>query len=583
MLFKHKRSIAALCVMGMITSTAFAGEGTVYYDASIKAPSLGNYQFNVETHEIPSHEYLPIVSKDYFPVTTAQFQTEVDNTAPSATYEAKALTKVDVVFAFGDMSQAKTMQDNIPNFESKLNVASNNIDAYVQKVETGSVDLKNAFQWNTDVSSRIGSISINDTGNQVNMYGNEDYAGKNAIWIEQKDSKKQIFSFDYSLSFGDSFSAAGVLINIGNTGSQLKGYAIVFGNTRGTFNSGGSVYEVSYDIGKNNGQFDGNKLIKTLNISNSGSLTIEFNKSYIKISGSGIVDGKAVTINCDSQYGSGFGFFSEHYSHGCNDIGAFNLTNMSLQIDTSKSLGEAISDVAWRDNSIRFIVYGEDKLQDWLADTSGTEYQSTITKLLNSNAYLIPLGTAANANALNKLVNSISSTSESKGKFFYNSPILTALDNANNYIIELVRNKEKSTQWILVNTPTSWKTLYNDQEHDLPLNFGEHDGSEYGDTSDKVLASTWGVPFTQYYKDDKILAEKWRFRHNYTYYDNYTQQETFHDVWLSDPVDIFPEPGLYRINYKRKDNPFYSDISFSNPFDEYRYWSTDYDPVVQGE
>ena len=53
------------------------GESTVYYESSIKAPSIGNYEFEVETHEVPSHEWLPIVSKDYFPSTTAQFITNL--------------------------------------------------------------------------------------------------------------------------------------------------------------------------------------------------------------------------------------------------------------------------------------------------------------------------------------------------------------------------------------------------------------------------------------------------------------------------------------------------------------------------
>lgn len=582
MLFKYKRSIAALCVMGMITSTAFAGEGTVYYDASIKAPSLGNYQFNVETHEIPSHEYLPIVSKDYFPVTTAQFQTEVDNTAPSATYEAKALTKVDVVFAFGDMSQAQTMQDNIPNFEAMLNAAGNNIDAYVQKIETvsGGFDIDNVdaqtildtwTKWPANNQFTVEGTQLRSNGaNQGFTLDEECQATK---LVMEADLKAHSLSLDHACGFVVNWnmdSDTAIFVASGNTATlvcHVTGVSNMWGKYMGPLcnTSGGSSSGNGFTItviGRS----------EHLNENRYRHTKFELNgNNYTLWDDSNVITG---TIPVNSSGVNGV---------YCSCTGWINNIQISYETKVIKSLGESITDVAWRDNSVRFIVYGEDKLQDWMKTHDNSEYQYTVTKLLNSGAYLLPLGTVDNRDKLDGLIKRISLDGTTKGKFFYNSPINTALNSANSYIINTVRNMEKSTQWILVNTEITWKTLYNDQEHDLPLNFGEHDGSEYGDTSDKVLASTWGVPFTQYYKGDKILAEKWRFRHNYTYYDNYTQQETFHDVWLSDPVDIFPEPGLYRINYKRKDNPFYSDISFSNPFDEYRYWSTDYDPVVQEE
>ena len=576
-------SIISLLVFGITQVSALSS--TEYYESSIKAPSIGNYEFKIETHEVPSKEYLPIVDKSYFPSTVISLFTEVDNLPPSATYDAKTLSLVDVVFAFGEMSQAQTMQDNIARFESMLGAAGNNIDAYVEKVETSKVDMQNAFEWIRDVSGSIGSINITNNGSVVAMYGNESNQGKNAIYVESENagSKKHVFSFDYSLSYGDSFSAAGVMINIGKVDNVLSGYAITFNNRAGSFGNGGaSICKINYYLGTNGEQFGRSNVneITSLNLASQGQLTIEYTSSYIKVSGGGM--SSAVSIECTSKYGSGIGFFSEHYSHGCDYIGYFALTNMSLQMDTSKSLGEAISDVAWRDNSTRFVVYGEDTVPDYMGSKDNADYQYTVSKLLNSNAYLINLGkSGVNSKVLNELVKDISTATETKGTFINNNPIISAMDSACNWIINLVKNRTKPTGWILVNEPVVWLTKYNDSEHDVPLNFGEHDGNDkFNDSADITISNAWGIGLTNLFTQDKIMAEKWRFRHNWTYYDNPTYEETFHDIWISDPVDIFPNPGLYRINYKRKDNPFYSDVLLTNPFDEYRYWSEDYDPVV---
>lgn len=240
-------------------------------------------------------------------------------------------------------------------------------------------------------------------------------------------------------------------------------------------------------------------------------------------------------------------------------------------------MGESISDVSWRDNSIKFIVYGEDKLPEYMETTDNADYQYTVTKLLNSNAYLIGLGTNINRNEIQRLINNISEATSAKGEFLYNSPIITALNNSANRIIEIARKYSKPTDYLLVNTPIAWETEYKDSERDVPLNFGEHDGTKNSDISDKTLANSWGIGLTHLYTQDKILAERWRYRHINTFYDNSPIVESFSGVWIQDPVEIFPNPGLFRVNYKRRDNPFYRDTVLSNPFDNYRYWSTDYD------
>ena len=126
-----------------ILTTAFGSEitGRTYelYDIQFKTDRLGLYQVKIESHERPSHETLPFISSSYFPYSTLSDQTEVDNTAPEARYHAQGITKVDVVFATGELSQSSQMQDYMDTFESNLQSASNFIDAYVEKVETSTI------------------------------------------------------------------------------------------------------------------------------------------------------------------------------------------------------------------------------------------------------------------------------------------------------------------------------------------------------------------------------------------------------------------------------------------------------------
>lgn len=526
-------------MLGMLTSTAFAaGDSTVYYDASIKAPSLGNYQFNVETHEIPSHEYLPIVSKDYFPVTTAQFQTEVDNTAPSATYESKLITNVDVIFAFGKYDKTEQVKAFTSTFKSELNQASNYVNAQVKELESAfesEFALHTTWDTQSDMDTHI--TMYDNSGKELIhiYYGNQSGLG---LKLDKDDTTGSNSQYQNLTEPNGSRDGEWFTMDFPNIPSSATKMEIYIRGFRGSSNTRVTLVDKS-----------------------KGEITT-WSDVYVG-------NHQNVTIGTFVKENGGWSFIK---ANGEKFSGS-----------SAVPLGETLQEVEWRSNSVRFIVHFTDTIPDELKE-KGADYQYTVQKVLNSNAYLINIGTSSNKSYLDDLLNAVSGSQGKQGTFIYDSSSAsTTMRQVENYILEIVRNMAKPTQWILVNTPVNWKTLYNDQEHDLPLNFGEHDGSEYGDSSDVTLASAWGVAFSKYYKSDKILAEKWRFRHNYTYYDNATHQETFHDVWLSDPVDIFPEPGLYRINYKRKDNPFYPDVDFSNPFDEYRYWSTDYDPVVQGD
>lgn len=578
----HRITCALLAVVLILANIAPAladtqsGESTVYYESNIKPKDIGNYQFKVESHENPSHEWLPIVGKNYFPRTISTFNTEVDNTAPSATYKANVISKVDVIFAIGKLSQSEQLQNYIPTFTSKLNAAGNNVDAVVEQVETQDIDFSDEFLWDFVINGRKEQMSSGtlEAGRYEEGIDGKIIANGDTITFRGYGASP---IYDYALFPSESDGKLVIEFTIKEVNADwhtLNYSGFNFGCAPGQPKSGYSVSFSRSSIGvRGNG-------INTSVPKPGGS---EFSIEAVVDPKAGTID---VLVNDESVLseqniefaGSQFGPFVQWGSHCCSSQSVVSFSGIKMQIDSKKSLGEALQDVSWRDGSARFIVHATDITPVEMEAGNDAMYQYTVTKLLNSNVYLINLGNSANKESLDKLLESLTTAGkEKKGTFYQNYPINSALNSSADYILDIVRKYAKPTDWVLVNTNIAWETLYKDQEKDLPLNFGEHDGTKNSDISDITLAKTFGVALTHLYRDDKIYAEKWRYRHFNTIYDNAPVIESFNGVWLEDPITLFANPGLFRINYKRRDNPFYSNVSLSYPFDSYRYWSTDYD------
>lgn len=506
------------------------------------------------------------------------------------------------MFAFGETDKSDAMQKYIPSFESRLQSAGNFIDAHVEKVETvtGGFDMADADPssiynfWeqfpNPNNYTLQGKAIINAVYNW-NGYPSRSRPGStslfNQIFIESQSWEVSDFVMESNYCWHGCAVPSGFVFRWNKETDSA--YVLDLGDDVQR-HSGAMLYKIKkltpvlgkkQDGGRDEGWLanygiqNGNKLLvyKPYTFATSGSgdkVRIEVKGNNIKV----IVNNQTLIDYTDSDplQKGGIGLWA-----GCTVA----FTNVKLQYEMihRKSLGEAISDVSWRDNSTRFVVYAEDTIPEYMKTTDNKDYQYTITKLLNSNAYLINLGTSLNQATLEQLVKFISTPTEQKGTFILNNSTTQSMNDACDWIIEKVRNLSKPEDWILVNTEVIWETEYNDQEHDLPLNFGEHDGTKNSDNSDILLGESWGVGLTHLYKNEKIFAEKWRYRHFNNYFDNSTIRESYHNTWIEDPVTIFPNPGLYRVNYKRRDNPLYPDVNLTHSFDSYRYWSENYDRI----
>lgn len=194
------------------------------------------------------------------------------------------------------------------------------------------------FDWTQDVNLSIGNISIpiEDEGRTVNMTGNGSLPGKNAIYIIPASHQEQTLTFNYDVDYGDSFNAAGILLRIREQDGYLEGYLLSFNNPGGSSdwysesgNQLGAIWTIRYQLGTNTSDYVEKTLVKALNIPQSGKITVQSTQDQIILTGDNI--NETIDTSGNTAKGDGFGFFTNHYSHNCDQIGHFSLTSFGLQ------------------------------------------------------------------------------------------------------------------------------------------------------------------------------------------------------------------------------------------------------------
>lgn len=361
---------------------------------------------------------------------------------------AKSKTKVDVSHFEEDLKQEL----------SKQGIAIDKVK--ISAVEAVEANIQDSFTWETDVSSTIGSIEIANHGQDIVMKGNKKYLGKNAIWMIPEKEQEQEIQFDYSVDFGDSFNAAGMLLRVKQSGDTLTGYMLSLNKSNKTWyktagNKYGAIWKFTYKLGTNTTNMT-KTFVQGVDIQTSGTLNIKSTDTEIIISGGGL---KApLKYEMDTEYGYGFGFFSDHYSHNCSKIGAFTLGNIKLTTTTVKKFKEVLSNPEWRDNSVKVLVNVDDSKNEELEDKSSLA--SLQTRLINEQINPVFWGTDKNKTQLEEVIKG----NNENGSFIDNADYEKAIGETVTYIKSLLQN-EKTSQYALVGesvdlkvTPESAKT-----------------------------------------------------------------------------------------------------------------------------
>ncbi len=426
------------------------------------------------------------------------------------TMSVTQVPNIDVV-----LTKAKTDVD-LTNFENDLLDSLERKGITKDKVKISAVEAQSevttdSFEWEKDVSSSIGSISITDGGKNVVMKGNSSKAGKNAIWIMPSGNQEQEFNFGYNINFGDSFNAAGMLLRVQRTGNTLTGYMLSFNNTNWKNAAGGSngaIWEFTYPIGTNTTNFT-KTLKKGLSINTSGTLNVKVTDKEIIISGGGLAS--PVTYTLEKTFGPGYGFFSDHYSHGCSNIGSFTLSNINLKTVTVKDFNEVLRAPDWRDGACKVLVNVSDVTNDQFEDNN--QLTEIISRLMNDDIHYIGWGTDTNKEEMENTI----ATNDGKGLYLDNSDYEGNIEATAKYIKESLAGIADS-KYIIANEPVVVKI---------------NPSSESTNTADSNYPNG-----------------KWKVEHNYTTFENNEGQYAQSGVYTEDVINSFPKPGSYKVYYE---------------------------------
>lgn len=416
---------------------------------------------------------------------------------------------IDVVLA---KAKTATQLDNFkPNLTTALQVQGVDINKVnITAIEAQQVNIQKAFQWNEDKDSSIGNISIINDGRDVTMIGNYSNPGKNAIWIIPDADLVQTFTFGYSIEFGDSFNAAGMLLRVQDNGNNLTGYMLSFNNTWTSEAGGknGAIWKFTYYKKQNSSNIQ-KSLVQSLDIARSGTLTVKVNKQEIEVTEAGK---NPVTVDISSESrGTGFGFFSDHYSHGCYEYGQFKLTNINLETENSKTFEEVLREPDWREDAIKILVNVEDIVNKQLSEP--TKLGELLARMINDEIYYVDWGNDETKSQAESFIKS----NNNKGKFINN----TNYDNS------------------ITQTAAYIKSL-------IPTN----DGSNYVLLTDNTVLSTADPSIMTNTSDGTFPNGKWKILHDCEYFENNIGQFAESGNYLDDMITSFNKTGKFEILYE---------------------------------
>lgn len=504
----------------------------VTMDIAIPESSLGDYQFRVYDKDVFAQETLPIVPESERKGTTKTFDTEVDNVQPNGTFSTRTESKGDVVFAIGDSKVAKEIENATQTFQNRFGseAGMNVMDVNVETVETAT---KNTFEgsfkvhvmWTTsaDIDSHLEFYDASGSQTGHLYYGNKNLYGCSLDVDDTQGGTGEWLTLDFN--------------SIPSNVTKIKVYAYGFQNSAST------------------------------------TITLEKTTTVIDDDGnSQTVVTTPVNITTTVQYhvNADFGYFQRNGEYW--DFYAYNgeVINGYEEVTNVKSLAESLSDVSWRDGAERFVIYVDDNNQDFFDPTNEQEYANLLSSLLDSNIHLVALGTNVNKEQLNSILGQLNT----EGLYYSNSPSLDGLSAAEEFIKQILRNGAKDTMYVLVNERLDYNKIYKDYNGDPQWIWTADGNTPYLE----VGASGYDELFQQFQDNPSILAQKWKYWHDADYYDNSQGLASFDQEWMAHEVNVFDKVGVYEIDYRIKDNPVpdKSDNSTGNPFDEYRYWSSDY-------
>lgn len=373
-----------------------------------------------------------------------------------------------------------------------------------------------------------GSYYYSLTNTSLSLYGDDSTAGHRAYYTKlDKEPGKFGIKFTHSLNTGDSFNGAGVLVACTNNGNGTASGKLLYlyANSRealcSSLNQSG-VYNVTFNL--STGQITSASLISSLAVPNSGCISLEIEdgeltaKSYSNSSWSGTPYGTATASNA---HGVIWGYFSSHYSHGCDNIGNFTLGNLTVNMEDSKTYASVVEEQSdtWKDGYDHYMITVNDKFktgdQSFTANTN--LYKNLMAAVSEKKIDIFALGTSTTESTLKTFVSQLSTNGA-----YYNWSSY-GYQNSVNAIATYIANKIKqsyNSDVVLLDIPTSIEVSPTSARNQSKWKF-VHDKTKLTDT---IPMNDSTVKFSAYHNVVGTFPSNFQFDQPGMYYIYYNNQ-----------------------------------------------------------
>ena len=270
----------------------------------------------------------------------------------------------------------------------------------------------------------------------------------------------------------------------------------------------GAIWKFTYGIGNNSSNMT-KTLLKGLSINKSGTLNVKVTDSEIEISGGGLSSTETYTFT--EEYGNGYGFFSDHYSHDCSQIGSFTLTNINLKTTNVRKLEDVLREPDWREEAIKVLVNVNDVVNQQL--NNPTTLGELLTRTVNDEIYYTAWGQTVNKTQSEQFIKA----NNNNGIFINNTNYTNSINQTAQYIKGLI-NQRKSSEYVILNENTILSAA---------------------DSS--IMKNT---------ANSQYPYGKWKVVHDCEYYENNMGQYAKSGQYISDMITSFDKTGKYEIYYE---------------------------------
>lgn len=297
----------------------YTQDGYVRLNVQIIRQYVGDYRFRVTAKESFGQNTLEIVPDTEAKGAEKIFNTEIANVSPSGTFSTRNVAKGDVIFAIGNSSVAKEISNATLDYENEFGDEPD-MDVSVEAIEAAT---KNVFEGTFKVHF-MWSHNGNDIDSHLQFYGGNNghlyYANKKV--------------YGCSLDIDDLVGGTGEWLTLDFDSLPQDVYKI-------------DCYAYGYR--------------------GSATTTITLQKTVTTTDRNGQTTTTVTTpVNLTTHVGNhqtvSFGYFLRNGDSW--DFYAYNGTVIKghEEIINAKTLSEVLSDVSWRDEAERFVVYSEDDL-----------------------------------------------------------------------------------------------------------------------------------------------------------------------------------------------------------------------------